>query len=64
VPLLADCFALEWKDDGLAGTRTVYGGKVHAKVVTAKSEAGYMATIRGGAFPEAEHGSVGGEVKN
>jgi electron transfer flavoprotein alpha subunit len=64
MPLLADCFALEWKDDALEGTRTVYGGKVHARVKATASANGSMATVRGGAFPEADHGAVGGEVKN
>jgi electron transfer flavoprotein alpha subunit len=50
-PLLADCIALERENGILTGVRTVYGGKVHARVKAAPSEAGCMATIRPGAFP-------------
>ncbi|MEW6073275.1 MAG: electron transfer flavoprotein subunit alpha/FixB family protein [Planctomycetota bacterium] len=63
VPLLADCLALAWDGDALAGTRTVYGGKVHARVVAAAGVKGAMATVRGGAFPAAAHGAAGGAVK-
>lgn len=49
VPLLADCFALDVHDGRLAGTRALYGGKVHARVVAARCAAGYMATLRPGA---------------
>jgi len=62
-PLLADCVELEWRDGQLCGVRTVYGGKVHARVSAAKSERGYMATVRGGAFPAAMPGSVAGAVR-
>jgi len=52
-PLLADCFALEWREGRLAGTRTVYGGKVHARIIATESDQGFLATVRGGAFPAA-----------
>ena len=62
-PLLADCFALQWEGDTLAATRTVYGGKVHARVTAVASDRGYMATLRGGAFAVAEAGAVGGAIQ-
>lgn len=61
-PLLADCFELHWDGPALAATRTVYAGKVHARVVAAQSAKGYMATVRSGAFAGAGQGTQGGEV--
>lgn len=63
-PLLADCFELAWDGDALRATRTVYGGKVHAHVAAVASATGTMATVRGGAFPAAEHGAAGGSVQD
>jgi electron transfer flavoprotein alpha subunit len=63
VPLLADCIQLEWRDGRLAGVRTVYGGKVHARVCAVACDRGYMATVRGGAFAAAEPTGGGAEVK-
>jgi electron transfer flavoprotein alpha subunit len=51
VPLLADCFHLEWKGAELSGQRTVHGGKVHATITAAPSDKGCIATLRSGAFP-------------
>lgn len=48
-PMLADCTSLELRGEQLAGVRTVYGGKVHARVVAAES-AGYLASVRPGAY--------------
>jgi electron transfer flavoprotein alpha subunit len=62
VPLLADCFTLEWKGEQLSGQRTVFGGKVHATVTAAPSEKGCMATLRGGAFPAATPSGDAGTV--
>jgi electron transfer flavoprotein alpha subunit len=64
VPLLADCIALEWRGQQLAAVRAVYGGKVHARVVTAPSAQGALATVRGGAFAAAERaGAAAGKVQ-
>jgi len=62
-PLLADCIQLEWRGDSLAGVRTVYGGKVHARICAATSDRGYLATVRGGAFAAAEPTGGAGDVK-
>jgi len=56
VPFLADCLALEAADGGLRAVRTVYGGKLHARVGT---DAGAVVTVRPGAFPAAEPGAGG-----
>lgn len=61
-PLLADCFELRWQGEQLAATRTVHGGKVHARVVAASSPQGYLATVRGGAFAAAAPGGRSGSV--
>jgi electron transfer flavoprotein alpha subunit len=54
-PLLVDCTSLEWGLDCVVAERTVFGGKVHARV-HASAHAGelVLATLRGGAFPPAE----------
>ncbi|MBC8329332.1 MAG: hypothetical protein H8E31_11360, partial [Planctomycetes bacterium] len=39
----------ELRGEQLAGVRTVYGGKVHARVVAAEA-AGYLASVRPGAY--------------
>jgi electron transfer flavoprotein alpha subunit len=49
-PMVADCLSLEFRADGLAAVRTLYGGKVHARVVAPESSNGYLATVRPGAF--------------
>lgn len=59
VPLLPDCLSLESAGDGSAweAVRTVYGGKVHARMTCTPSEQGAMATLRAGAFAAAEPGA-------
>jgi len=47
-PLLTDCLSLEERDGGLAAVRTVYGGKVQARVFARPSDTGYMVTVRPG----------------
>lgn len=62
-PLIADCLSITATDDGLSAIRTVYGGKVHARVNARSSEKGLMATVRPGscvADPEAP--GAGGAV--
>jgi len=61
-PLLADCFELGWQGDALTALRTVYGGKVHARVTAAPPANGYLATLRGGAFAAAENGAGKGTI--
>ncbi|MFV1959577.1 MAG: electron transfer flavoprotein subunit alpha/FixB family protein, partial [Planctomycetota bacterium] len=61
--LLAECLTLEWLGDGrLAARRAVYGGKIHARVVTRKAGR-VVATLRSGAFgaappPEGAAGTI------
>jgi electron transfer flavoprotein alpha subunit len=47
-PILTDCLSLEARDGGLAAVRTVYGGKVQARVFAKPCETGYLATVRPG----------------
>lgn len=54
-PFIPDCISLDLKEDGLSAVRTVYSGKVHARVTAAASENGYIATVRPGAYPAAEN---------
>ncbi len=62
-PMLADCLSLEQRGEQLAGVRTVYGGKVHARVVAAEA-AGYLATVRPGAYaPPDSPPECGGAVE-
>ncbi len=61
-PLLADCFALEWKGEELSAVRTIYGGKVHATVTAPPASGGIAATVRGGAFPAATSADAGGTI--
>jgi electron transfer flavoprotein alpha subunit len=49
-PMLTDCLSLEVRENGLAAVRTLYGGKVHARIVAADSDHGYLASLRPGAF--------------
>lgn len=54
-PLIADCLSLALKDGRLSAVRTVYGGKVHARITTVASPSGcYMATVRPGAYAAAD----------
>ncbi len=61
-PMLSDCIALELRDSGLGAVRTVFGGKVHAKISATDSPNGYFATIRSGAFGE-EAATVQGAIE-
>lgn len=58
LPLLADCTSLEWRGERLAAVRTVYGGKVHARVLAAACERGVIASVRGGCFAAATPGAA------
>ncbi|MCX8117168.1 MAG: electron transfer flavoprotein subunit alpha/FixB family protein [Desulfobacterota bacterium] len=49
-PLATDCIGLSIEEGGLKATRSIYGGKVHARVALRPSK-GYLATIRPGVFP-------------
>jgi len=62
-PLIADCLSLAVTDDGLSAVRTVYGGKVHARVVARSSANGLMATVRpGSCSADTEAPVAGGSV--
>jgi electron transfer flavoprotein alpha subunit len=60
LPLATDCIGLEVEDGKLFAVRSMYGGKVNAKVSFAEAQQ-YMVTVRAGAFP-AEQGTLKGEV--
>lgn len=62
VPLLPDCLSLDVEDDHLACMRSIHGGKIHARVVAAPSERGFMATVRSGAYAAAEAAGGGGSI--
>ncbi len=47
IPLVGDCVALRWRDDGLHADRQVYGGKALEKL-SLKPAATWLATIRPG----------------
>ncbi len=49
-PLLSDCLSMEFREQGLAAVRPLYGGKVFARIAAAECKNGYMATLRPGAF--------------
>jgi len=53
-PLLTDCLSITWKDGTLSASRPAYGGKVHARVSAARSDRGYLATMRPGAVKVGE----------
>jgi electron transfer flavoprotein alpha subunit len=62
-PLIADCLSLTAEGESLSAVRTVYGGKVHARVTARASEKGLMATVRpGSCAADAEAPGAGGTV--
>ncbi len=68
VPLLPDCLSIAIEGDHLGAVRTLYGGKVHARVTSSASLAageGSLATLRPGACraPEAAP-ETGGSVSS
>jgi electron transfer flavoprotein alpha subunit len=62
MPLIADCISLELKEERLSAVRTVYGGKVHARITAVASPNGYMATVRPGVHAAAEPAGGNGEI--
>jgi len=60
LPLATDCVGLEVEDGKLFAVRSMYGGKVNAKVSFPEAQQ-YMVTVRAGAFP-AEPGTLKGEL--
>lgn len=62
-PLITDCLSLAVTDNGLSAVRTVYGGKVHARVEARASDKGLVVTVRpGSCAADAEPPGVGGTV--
>ncbi len=62
-PLIGDCLSLSATEDGLSAVRTVYGGKVHARVSARATEKGLIATVRpGSCTADAEAPGVGGTI--
>ncbi len=62
-PMLADCLSLEVREQGLGAVRTMFGGKVHARVSATESTNGYLATLRPGAFTTPEVAAIEGMVE-
>ena len=63
VPLVADCLELQATADSLTAVRTMFGGKVHARVKVLPSAAGAMATLRPGAGAASPPPGVGGVIR-
>lgn len=66
-PLVADCLQLQMEESQLGAVRSVYAGKVHARVAAEPTEAGVMVTVRPGAYQAVElaaeaRGEVHGEA--
>lgn len=53
-PMLADCISVELRENGVGAVRTVFGGKVHARISSCDSANGYLLTLRPGAFANLE----------
>ncbi len=62
LPMLADCLELGLRDEQLTAVRTLYAGKVHARVV-ADAKGGALATLRPGAFDGDEAIDRGGRIE-
>jgi len=62
MPLIADCVSLALKEDRLSAVRTMYGGKVRARITAVASPNGYMATVRPGSHAAAESRGARGEI--
>ena len=61
-PLVTDCIGLSFEENRLKAVRSIYGGKVNAKVSMRESK-GYVATIRPGVFsPKALGEKKGGII--
>jgi len=61
MPLATDCIGIDVKDEAFSITRQIYGGKVNTAVSFLK-KGPYMVTVRSGAFPVVEEGSLAGEI--
>jgi len=61
-PLLTDIIAIESANDGIQAVRTMYGGKVHAKVKAVPCDRGYILTLRPGSFAPADNPAAGGTI--
>jgi electron transfer flavoprotein alpha subunit len=64
-PLITDCLSLEISGDTLFGVRTMYAGKVHARMEASLAPNGCVVTVRPGAFevPSAAP-QVGGRIRS
>jgi electron transfer flavoprotein alpha subunit len=61
IPLATDSIGIDMEGEGLSITRQIYGGKINAKVSFSKPGP-YMITVRSGAFPLSEKGTLPGEM--
>ena len=62
-PLLTDLIAIDSVESGVSGVRTMYGGKVHARINAKPNDKGHVLTLRPGSFPAANAPSVGGSIQ-
>ena len=60
-PMVTDCIGLSLEGNQLKGIRSIYGGKVNAKVSLKESQ-GYIATIRPGVFGPKMPGDTKGGI--
>ncbi|RMH03067.1 MAG: electron transfer flavoprotein subunit alpha/FixB family protein [Planctomycetota bacterium] len=60
-PMLSDCLEIGLRDGRLVGVRPLHGGKVRARVAAVEA-AGYLATVRPGAYPAAAAAAAAGQV--
>jgi len=61
MPLATDCVGIDLEGESLSLTRQFYGGKINAKISFQKP-APYLVTVRPGAFPVTEKGSLEGQI--
>ncbi len=61
LPLVTDCINLSFESGRVKATRSIYGGKVNAKIILKDSQ-GYMATLRPGVFPPKTPGEKRGGI--
>ena len=60
-PLATDCIGLSFEENRLKAIRSVYGGKINAKMSLRESK-GYMATLRPGVFSPGAPGATKGGI--
>lgn len=61
IPLVTDCIGLSFEEGRLKALRSIYGGKLHARLSLRESK-GYIATIRPGVFSPKMPGEKKGAI--